>query len=131
MSDSADHVALVTRYLRLVEDRHLDQAGRLLAPEAKITFPGNRRYARLEDQVASSSNRFLSIHKVFDTFDVIERADRTIVYAFGTLEGRSVDGESFSGVRFIDRFELQDDLIVDHRVWNDMAENLLRGRSDD
>jgi hypothetical protein len=44
------------------------------------------------------------------------------VYVYGTLAGQALDGSPFDGVRFIDRFALDDGLIVSQMVWNDLAE---------
>jgi hypothetical protein len=38
------------------------------------------------------------------------------------LAGQALDGSPFDGVRFIDRFALNDGLIVSQMVWNDLAE---------
>ena len=44
------------------------------------------------------------------------------VFCFGTLSGSWLDGSGFSGIRFVDRFELEGETIVSQMVWNDMAE---------
>ncbi|MDH3293078.1 MAG: nuclear transport factor 2 family protein [Acidimicrobiia bacterium] len=130
VSDSApdsavDPVTLVQTFLRLMEARDLDAAGRRLADGVTITFPGGRTFANLADQVASSAGRFRDVTKTFDQYDVIERADcdEYVVYVSGTLAGTALDGKAFDGVRYIDRFEIRDGLIVDQRVWNDLAES--------
>lgn len=123
--DSA--LATVERYLRLVEARSLDEASTLLAPDVTITFPGGRSFSNLAEQVASSAGRFRTARKVFERFDASLDGEATVVYVFGTLEGETLDGSSFSGVRFIDRFELRNELIVDQKVWNDVAERGLLG----
>ncbi|MDO7593790.1 MAG: hypothetical protein MUQ90_00250, partial [Burkholderiaceae bacterium] len=50
----------------------------------------------------------------------------TVVYARGTLSGNWLDGEPFSGIRFIDRFEVVDGLLVRQDVWNDIGESLQK-----
>jgi hypothetical protein len=129
MDEVAHAVATVEKFLRLVEARNLDEAVSYLAPSVTITFPGGRRFSTLEEQVASSAGRFRSVRKVFERSDAFAHGDEVIVYVFGTLEGEALDGNSFSGVRFIDRFVLKEDRIVDQKVWNDMAESVL-GRRD-
>jgi len=121
-------VEIVRIYLRLVEERHLEEARRHLAPEAEITFPGGRRFDDLDAQVAAAAGRYRAIRKVFEGFDVIGAAESIVVYAFGELEGEDLAGRPFAGVRFIDRFELVDGRITSHRVWNDLAE-AMRERS--
>jgi len=118
-------VDTIEAFLRLVEDRRLDEAAPFLAPGVIITFPGGRRFTNLQDQVASSAGRFRGVRKVFEKFDAIADGDTIVVYVFGTLEGEALDGGHFSGVRFIDRFELHDGRIVDQKVWNDMAESQI------
>lgn len=118
-----DAVAIVTRYLRLVEERKLAEASEHLAPTAEITFPGDRRFGTLREQVAAGATRFRRVRKEFRAVDVLAAEDAVVVYVLGTLDGEDLGGGAFAGVRFIDRFELRDGLIVRHDVWNDMAES--------
>lgn len=120
-------VETITNFLRLVEERRLDEAAPYLADDVTLTFPGGRTFSSLEEQVASSAGRFRSVRKVFERFDVVEVDESIIVYSFGTLEGEGLDGRSFSGVRYIDRFVLRDGLIVDQKVWNDLGETDVIG----
>ena len=121
-------IEIVREFLRLVEIRDLDQASRYLADDIHITFPGGRTFTTLEDQVRSSQGRFGTVRKVFERIDAMDEGRDTIVYAFGTLEGTSLDGEPFTSVRFIDRFVVRKDHIVDQKVWNDLAESGVLSR---
>ncbi len=127
MSSSSQAVDVVETFLRLVEDRRLDEAAPFLTPGAVITFPGGRQFSSLQEQVTSSSRRFRSVRKVFEKFDVFEDGPAMVIYVFGTLAGENLKGEVFSDVRFIDRFELRDGLIVDQKVWNVLAESSVLG----
>jgi hypothetical protein len=131
MDEGERAIAVVEKFLRLVEDRNLEEASPYLAPGVTITFPGDRRFTGLAEQVASSAGRFRSVQKVFEKFDAVTDDDEVIVYVFGTLRGEALDGSSFSGVRFIDRFVLAGDRIVDQKVWNDMAESKVLERRDE
>ena len=113
---------IVRTYLRLVEARDLDAASEFLADDVSIVFPGGRTFGSLTDQVASSAGRFRSVKKTLDQFDVVSDGAATTVYVYGTLAGQALDGSPFDGVRFIDRFALDDGLIVSQMVWNDLAE---------
>jgi ketosteroid isomerase-like protein len=113
---------IVRSYLRLVEARDLDAASEFLADDVSIVFPGGRTFGSLTDQVASSAGRFRSVKKTLDQFDVVSDGAATTVYVYGTLAGQALDGSPFDGVRFIDRFALDDGLIVSQMVWNDLAE---------
>ena len=117
-----DAAKIVRSYLRLVEARDLDAASEFLADDVSIVFPGGRTFGSLTDQVASSAGRFRSVKKTLDQFDVVSDGAATTVYVYGTLAGQALDGSSFDGVRFIDRFALNDGLIVSQMVWNDLAE---------
>ena len=113
---------IVRTYLRLVEARDLDAASEFLADDVSIVFPGGRTFGSLTDQVASSAGRFRSVKKTLDQLDVVSDGAETTVYVYGTLAGQALDGSSFDGVRFIDRFALNDGQIVSQMVWNDLAE---------
>ena len=113
---------IVRNYLRLVEARDLDAASEFLADDVSIVFPGGRTFGSLTDQVASSAGRFRSVKKTLDQLDVVSDGAETTVYVYGTLAGQALDGSSFDGVRFIDRFALNDGQIVSQMVWNDLAE---------
>ena len=113
---------IVRTYLRLVEARDLDAASEFLADDVSIVFPGGRTFGSLTDQVASSAGRFRSVKKTLDQLDVVSDGAETTVYVYGTLAGQALDGSSFNGVRFIDRFALNDGQIVSQMVWNDLAE---------
>ncbi len=130
--EAADRaVKIVTRFLRLVEQRLLEDASPYLAPDVTLTFPGGRTFHSLEEQVASSAARFRVVRKVFERFDVVEADGSVIVYSIGTLEGEGLDGQPFAGVRYIDRFVLRNGLIVDQKVWNDLGEaNVMNGAPD-
>ena len=113
---------IVRTYLRLVEARDLDAASEFLADDVLIVFPGGRTFGSLTDQVASSAGRFRSVKKTLDQLDVVSDGAEATVYVYGTLAGQALDGSSFNGVRFIDRFALNDGQIVSQMVWNDLAE---------
>ena len=117
-----DAAKIVRTYLRLVEARDLGAASEFLAEDVLIVFPGGRTFESLADQVASSAGRFRSVKKTLDQLDVVSDGAETTVYVYGTLAGQALDGSSFDGVRFIDRFALNDGQIVSQMVWNDLAE---------
>ena len=117
-----DAAKIVCTYLRLVEARDLGAASEFLAEDVLIVFPGGRTFESLADQVASSAGRFRSVKKTLDQLDVVSDGAEATVYVYGTLAGQALDGSSFDGVRFIDRFALNDGQIVSQMVWNDLAE---------
>jgi hypothetical protein len=117
-------ITLIDHFLTLVAQRNVQEARRYLAPDARIVFPPGRTFASLEEMAAGMQARYRSIDKVRDRWDIWERADgATVVYNSGTLFGVNLHGVPFSGVRYLDRFELQEGLIVRQEVWNDLAES--------
>lgn len=115
-------VATVDRYLLLCEQRDLDAARDCLAPDAVLTFPGGFRYTCLEDMVADANRLYRWCRKHRDHYDVF-RDDNgdDVVVSRGTLDGESLSGRRFVGVRYQDRFVFRDGRIVDQQVWNDLA----------
>jgi phenylpyruvate tautomerase PptA (4-oxalocrotonate tautomerase family)/limonene-1,2-epoxide hydrolase len=119
----ADPVEVVKAYLSTMEARDLDGARQYLADGCRMTFPGGAVFASLEELVAWASPRYRRVRKVHERFDTAVDQDGIVVHCHGTLEGQWPDGKPFSGIRFIDRFHVRDGLIVDQKVWNDLAES--------
>ena len=122
MPNAAD---TVKTFLSLMESRDLEAASAMLAPGFKMTFPGDAEFTTLDELVSWGASRYLKVGKHYERFDALaapERDGAEIVYCFGTLYGVWLDGEAFDGIRFIDRFVVADGLLVEQRVWNDLAE---------
>lgn len=120
-----DAAALVTRYLRQMEARDLAAAQACLAPDFTMIFPGSVRLHRLEDLVAWSRTRYREVRKTFERID----GAGDVVWVSGMLAGTWLDGRTFDQIRYVDRFELKDGLILRQDVWNDMGEyRLAEGR---
>lgn len=113
---------LVRSYLDAMEARDLDRAKGMLAEGFRMVFPGPAVLHTLDELVAWSKERYQRVGKTYDHFDEIALEDGSVVYCFGSLHGVWLDGSTFDGIRFIDRFELRDGKIVDQKVWNDMGE---------
>lgn len=120
--DSADAVALVRRYLELMERRALDEAQACLAPGAELIFPGGRRHSSPAAIAGGSAAKYRRVAKCIDGWDACPRTPQGwIIYAHGTLYGEWIDGTPFSNIRFVDRFEVEAEGIVRQDVWNDTA----------
>lgn len=118
--------ALALRYLAAMERRDLDAARGLVTADAEFVFPGGARRSDLSAIVTGSSGRYRSIAKHIERCDLCERTDGTaIVYVLGSLYGQWPDGAAFSGIRFVDRFEIAGGLIRRQEVWNDSGETRL------
>jgi phenylpyruvate tautomerase PptA (4-oxalocrotonate tautomerase family) len=115
---------IVRNYLSAMEARDLDTAKGYLADDFVMTFPGDVQFQKPEELVEWSKDRYKSVSKKYEFFDEAVNADNIIVYCSGTLSGIGLDGEPFSGIRFIDRFAIQDNKISRQWVWNDLAESM-------
>ncbi|MBZ0329625.1 tautomerase family protein [Halomonas sp. ANAO-440] len=116
---SAEQV--VRAFLSAMEARDLGAAKTLLDDEFVMTFPGSGEMHRLEELVAWAGGRYRFVRKCIAAVETCGDGDETTVFCHGELSGEWPDGTPFSGVRFIDRFELCRGRIVRQQVWNDLA----------
>ena len=115
---------LIQTFLRTMENRDLAAAEAMMAQDAVIIFPPDKRFSSQAEMVASAKGRYQWIKKTFDQIDAFSRDDDTeIVYIMGTLYGENNYGVQFEGIRYIDRFVVRDNKIVEQHVWNDLAES--------
>jgi 4-oxalocrotonate tautomerase family enzyme len=118
-----DPARIVKGYLAAMEARELDKARAFLGDGFTMTFPGTAPMGTLEELIDWSKPRYKFVTKNYDGFDAMQSAgDAAIVYCRGTLRGEYHDDSTFEGIRFIDRFEIEDGKITRQDVWNDMAE---------
>ncbi|RKN12469.1 nuclear transport factor 2 family protein [Streptomyces radicis] len=128
-----DPRALVDRYLRLCEERRLDEAGLLLAPDATLVFPGGERHASPAAMAAAARASYRWVRKRRDrwftgTADEGE-GDGTgavTVVSLGTLHSEDPAGRPFDGIRYADVFVLRDGLIHEQHVYNDLPRTRCR-----
>ena len=113
---------IVRDFLAKMEARDLGGAAVHLADDFTMTFPGNARFTELESLVVWARERYQSVTKSYEGFDTAYHGTTSTVFCYGTLSGTWLDGTSFSGIRFIDRFELEGETITAQMVWNDLAE---------
>ena len=123
MMESAE-ITIVDDYLRLCEERNLDAAAKFLADDAKMTFPGGVVFTNLPAMVADAAQRYPRVQKHRTEFIVGNRASdgETVCISTGTLDGETLWGTSFTGVRYLDMFIIRDGLIHEQYVWNDLSE---------
>lgn len=118
-----DPIALVRTYLSAMESRDIDAARAMLGDGFTMTFPGTGPMTTLEQLIAWAKPRYRFVTKTYDGFEALQSpTDATVVYARGTLSGEWPDATPFSGIRFIDRFEIIGGRITRQDVWNDIAE---------
>lgn len=117
-----DAAALVDKFLQLNEDRDIEAAQAMMAPNCRIEFPGGKVYPKLADMVANAKGRYNWVRKHRDRYYVGTNGNQTVVTSIGTLYGENLSGVAFEGVRYVDVFVIEDGLIVEQMVWNDFGE---------
>ncbi len=114
---------IVRAFLSEMSDRAFESARKRLSSDFVMQFPGTAPMRDLEDIRSWAANRYRRVAKIYEGFDAMQSdGDAAIVYCRGTLSGEWTDGSAFQGIRFIDRFEIRNDLIKRQDVWNDIAE---------
>jgi hypothetical protein len=122
--------AQVTAFLRDLEAGDVAAAKARTAPGFAMQFPGGVTFESFEALFAWARGRYAGVRKSFDRIDTAVSGDSAIVHISGTLSGRWLDGEEFSGIRYLDRFDLNRGLIVRQTVWNDMGEAKMKRMAD-
>lgn len=117
-----DQTRIVADYLQAMETRDLERAKALQSDGFIMKFPGNAEFKSIDELLQWASQRYSSVAKKIERLDECITEGSSVVYCYGTLFGTWLDGTAFEGIRFIDRFELRDNLIVEQLVWNDLAE---------
>jgi len=116
--------ALVNEFLDCLGRRDLQRAKTFLASNFSMHFPAADSMHDLEALIDWSASRYRSITKTMESTEAYANAaGHTVVICQGTLDGEWPDGSAFSGIRFIDRFEVINGKITRQDVWNDMAEH--------
>ena len=123
-SEQLEAAARVKKFLEAMANRDLAAAGTMIAKDARIIFPGGIEFKSQQEMVDAARDRYQWIKKEFEQIDTaVLPGGRVAVYVMGTLYGRNNFGVDFTGVRYIDRFEVEKGLIVSQQVWNDLAES--------
>ncbi|MFN5349406.1 MAG: hypothetical protein ACK5A0_07700 [Polaromonas sp.] len=111
---------LVRSFLMLMQEGHIEKAKSFLAPQFSMCFAAGVRMTQLHEVVQWGQSRYKSIEKTLETIDECWTGEGAIVYCSGTLSGIFNDDQPFANIRFMDRFEVVDGLIVKQDVWNDL-----------
>jgi phenylpyruvate tautomerase PptA (4-oxalocrotonate tautomerase family)/ketosteroid isomerase-like protein len=114
---------VVRDFLQAMQSRDLDRAQSFLSPDFRMCFPGGVVMHTLDELTAWAAQRYSHIGKHYEQFEESWQGDVTVVFCHGSLQGTWLDGESFEGIRFIDRMEVRGGKIIRQDVWNDLAEH--------
>jgi hypothetical protein len=118
---------LVEEFLRVIMIPDPVRARAFIAPDMRIRFTGGREMHDPADCSLFNKGRYAWVKKRFERTDVVAGAtdEEAIVYNIGTLYGAWPDGTPFEGNRYVDRYVVRHQRIVQMDVWNDSAEWLL------
>ena len=118
-----DAERIAVTFLNTMELRDLDASQAAIAADFTMVFPGAAKYTRLEDLVEGAKGRYKWVAKRIQGVDASGSGGNAVVWVRGTLYGENVAGAKFEGIRFTDRFQIRDGLLVSQDVWNDLAES--------
>jgi len=113
---------VVKTFLEAMSRRDFATMESVMGTGFKMTTTGGVVYSHPKDFAAHSSTRQKTARKTTDRYDEIPTANGGVVYSIGSMAGEWNNGQPYSGVRYIDRFEIVDGKIVDMNVYSDMAE---------
>ncbi|ASJ73937.1 nuclear transport factor 2 family protein [Granulosicoccus antarcticus] len=116
--------SLVRDYLQAMEQRDLEKAQTFLANGFVMTFPGTGEMTSLSTLVDWSRSRYRYVRKTLAAVNIAHEPDGFVVFVHGSLSGEWPDGNTFSDIRFIDRFEVRNNRLERQDVWNDLANAL-------
>ncbi len=117
-------MTVVESFLAAVGRGDTDAASRHLDPGVRMLFPGGKVFSSLGELADASSSRYRHVDKHEMEYEArLEGNGDVVVFVMGSLFGENSFGVPFDHVRFVDRFVVRDGLILDQRVWNDLAES--------
>ena len=122
--EAAPATDLCRAFLDAAGQRDIDAATALTGAGFTMTFPGGVRFTRFSELLDWGASRYRCIAKTIERVEEAPFGPRVAVYVSGTLSGEWPDGAPFTGIRFIDRFEVEHGRICSQEVWNDLAETV-------
>ena len=114
---------IVRSFLQAMQNRDMTSAQTFLHSGFQMRFPGGKVMHSLQELLNWTQLRYIQIAKHYDSFEESWQGDTTVVFCHGTLQGKWLNGETFEGIRFMDRLEVKGGLISRQDVWNDLAEH--------
>ena len=116
----------IDQFIQAVNASDAEAAQRCLAPGARLVFPGPVVFERVADFLALSAPRYQWVRYTYGAMELAHTEGPTVVYAQGSVAGVFANGTPFDEVRYIDRFEIRDGLVLSKEVWSDMGDRLRR-----
>ena len=114
---------VVRTFLQALHEQDWATAQSFLHPDFCMHWPGGVVMYNLAELTAWAARHYSDICKEISQLEESWQGDVTVVFCHGSLHGTWLNGQSFAGIRFIDRLEVRDGLITRQDVWNDLAEH--------
>ena len=99
----------------------LKTASRFLSNDFEMICPGSIKFKTLEEFIEWTQNQYSKILKTILSTNVSFCGRDSTVFFHGPLAGTWKNGDAFSDVRFIDRFDVSEGVINSHEIWNDLT----------
>ncbi|MSO98865.1 MAG: hypothetical protein EXR11_11715 [Rhodospirillaceae bacterium] len=115
-------VDVVKTFLDAMGQRDFAGMESVMGPGFKMTVTGGAVFIHPREFAAQSKGRQKSATKTTDRYEEIPNAEGAVVYSIGSMAGEWNNGTKYSGIRYIDRFEIKNGKIVDMNVYSDMSE---------
>lgn len=122
----AQAIDTVRDFMDAMERGDLAAASARCALRFTLLAPGGVRCQTLAELVAFGRGRYLEIHKAERELDACESAAGIVVYAHGVMNGRWLDGSSFAGLRYVDRFLIVEGQVLELQILNELGEHRPR-----
>ena len=117
-----DPIEIALNFLTALEAREIEATEAMLVTGFRMRFPGTEPMASVAELIDWAKDRYRFVRKTIASTEAFHADGCAVVYVIGTLSGEWPDGTPFSGIRFIDRFEIKGGKLVSQDVWNDIAE---------
>lgn len=128
-NSQAEARKVVEKFIKGVNERNADLVREFASPQLHMTFPGGIVMRDVDEFFSWLAGRSPRSVYLYNAIDVVLLEDRAVAYASGSVEGATASGVAFAGVRVMDKFVIQDGLVVAKEAWSDMAEFMRQAAS--
>lgn len=118
--------SIARKFVGAINGQDVALARAMMADGATMTFPGGNTFTDVGAFFVWAKGRYRRAIFSYDIVEEIATDSKTTVYACGAMEGELNDGETFAGVRVVDRFEMIGGKIIRKEAWSDMADYLRK-----
>ena len=115
-------IEVVREFMDALAHKNFSIINNILSENFLLTISGNFSFTNMQEFIAFSETRYSSLQKFTESFEASESSTGIAIYLRGTISGAWLDGVTFKGVRFCDRFLVAQGRIFNMQTWSDLAE---------